>query len=120
VRWLLLALCVACSGSASAPVSVHAEGTTITVDGDVALRALVLDLSWDPSLAVTEITAGPDANRLDLIRTRIEGTTARVLLSDTRKLTLPQRGTILTLTATGTGNVRIVSADGAGTQVEIK
>lgn len=97
--------------NSEAPVAVAMDGSDITLDGSASLRALRLELDWAPGVQVTAITAGKDAARLNLVRSRIGTTTATVLLADSRRLQLPKRGRILHLEASGP--VRVISAVGA-------
>ena len=80
----------------------------------------MLDLGWDASLGVTEVTAGPDGARMNLFRAELaeDGTGARVILTDSRKLSLPVRGSLVHLTADGDGEIRILAAEGAGNEGE--
>jgi hypothetical protein len=92
---------------------VSVDGSSIVVQGDRPLRAVRLDLTWDASLTVSGIVLGPDDARLDLLRVQMNGNGARVLVSDTRGVHLPQAGTILTIQSTGTGAVKIVDVQAA-------
>jgi hypothetical protein len=114
VRALALgvALVVSACGTSSAPdVTVRAEGRDVILDGNRPLRAVLVDLEWDPSLTVNAITAAADAERMNLLRVELAATTARVLLTDTRRIRLPERGTLLHVDATGDGEIRIVAVE---------
>lgn len=122
---LLLVALAACGGTASATVSVRVEGREVVLEGDRGLRGIQLELELDAALGFTGVVAGADAERMNLVRARADesGTRARVLLSDTRRVKLPVRGTVLRIEGTGEGSVRIVSALGAdesGQPVEIE
>jgi hypothetical protein len=108
---LAAVLGVACGGSAGHDVSLRVDGRDVILDGTRPLRAIRVDLAWDASLAVTAITSAPDAERMNLLRVEITGTTARVLLADTRRLRLPPSGTLLHIDATGDGTIRIIDVE---------
>jgi hypothetical protein len=116
VRWLGLLAVVGCASGGGAPSAVvSVAGQEISIEGDTPLRALRLRLSWDPTLQVSAITAGKDADRMNVVRTDLTdgATEAQVLLTDTRKIHLPSRGVVLHVEATGTGTLRVVGADAA-------
>ncbi len=110
---LLALLATSCGGSAGPDASVRIEGREVVLDGDRPLRAIRVDLEWDPSLSVNAITAAAGAERMNLLRVDLTGARARVLLADTRRLRLPPSGALLHIDATGDGQVRIVDVQAA-------
>ncbi len=109
---VLLLLVAACaSENPKGGVSVRADGSDVVLEGDRPLRALVLDLAWDTAGGVTTIAAGPDAARMNEVKSLIaaDGLHARVVLTDSRQLRLPSRGVILHTD----GAIRIVDAQAA-------
>lgn len=111
----LLALLAACAAERPA-ATLRLEGRQVFLEADRPLRGLQVDLEWDPTLTVTAIEAGPDAERLNLVRVDVAmaAPRARVVITDTRRLRLPVRGAILRIDAEGEGAVRLVGALGAG------
>lgn len=110
---LLLLLLASCTAQdAGQPIAVHMNGRTLVLEGNRPLRALVVELAWDDG-AVTDWAPGPGAARLNVIRVDLQPTGARVVFADSRKLRLPRRGDLMTFT--GTGEIRLVSAEGADT-----
>jgi hypothetical protein len=114
---LVLLLAVACSSASptTAPVTVTVDGADVRLDGDLPLRALRLDLGWDATLTVSQIDLGADDQALNIWRVQMnpDGVSARVLISDTRKVHLPQRGAVVHLTTSGAGRVRVLDVDAA-------
>jgi hypothetical protein len=110
---LTLVLLLSACGADRSRATVRVDGSAIVIDGDRPLRAIRIDLEWDASLNVTDIVAGADAERSNLVRARIEGATARFLISDSRRIHLPTRGELARLVSTGSGAIRIVDVEGA-------
>lgn len=106
VFWLI----VACGGAGDGP-TIRVDGRHVVVDGEKPLRAVLVDLEWEATLDVTAIAPAADAERMNLARVSIDGTRARVLLSDTRGIPMPARGTLLHVDATGDGAIRLVAFD---------
>lgn len=104
-------LAAACSGDARPGYDVRVEGDALVLDGEKPLRAVRVDLAWDEGTTVTAITAGEAAGRMNIFRASIdaEARTARVLISDWRKLRLPVRGEIARVDASGA--VRVVELE---------
>jgi hypothetical protein len=110
MRWLVLLLLVGCGSSEpAAHVDVTVDGRSVRIDGATALRGVQLELTWDEGLHVSAISAGADAARLDLVRVHLgdDGKSARVLLSDTRKVALPAHGELLHVVAEGDGALHL-------------
>ena len=114
--WLVLALALltlaACgSDGASRTARVHVEGRSVRIDSDaeVPVRGVQLELAWDEGVHVTAIEPGVDAAHLDLVRAKLadDGRSARVIVSDTRRVALPTRGEILHVVAEGEGELRV-------------
>lgn len=101
---------------------VYVDGQNVVLEAPVALRGLQVDLEWEPGVTVAGISAGPDVERLDLFRVRLygDGRSARLIVTDTRKVKLPLRGVVARLeasTADGSAGaaakIRAVAALGA-------
>ncbi len=123
--WLLaMWMMVACGGSDAAVARAHVrvEGRSVWIDGDVALRGVQLELAWDEGVHVTAIEPGVDTARLDLVRARLadDGRSARVIVSDTRRVALPGRGELVHVVAEGDGALRVVAARAAGADLMVE
>lgn len=101
---------------------VYINGPDVVLEAPVPLRGLQVDLEWDPGVTVAGISAGPDVERLDLFRVRRYGDdrSARLVVTDTRKVKLPLRGVVARIEASaadgGAGaaaKIRAVAALGA-------
>ena len=118
---LFLAMALAgCPESGGGRETLRVLGRDVVLEGTRPLRGLELDLAWDAGLAVDAVTLGADAERMNLFRVdlRADGRSARVVLTDLRKLRLPVRGSLLHIEASGDGEVRIVRAVAAGDAAE--
>jgi hypothetical protein len=116
MRWLWLLALVACADTqVTSGVAVKADGRTVIVEGNRALRAMLVELEWDADLEVTAVRAGDDAARLTVFETDFEpgAHRAKVVIADGRGVRLPARGTLVTVDATGSGALRVVRAEGA-------
>jgi hypothetical protein len=101
VRFLLLLTLAACVENPARRASVRVEGSSVVLESDRELRALVVDLEAN----TTTCEVGPDAAHLNLVT---QGG-ARVVFADSRRLRLPRRGTILVCD----GPVVVSAAEGA-------
>jgi len=108
---LLVCLAACAQTERGSGVAVRTDGQQVLVEGNRAMRALVVELEWDGE--VTALVPGPDAARLTIFETDWEPGTrhAKVLVSDGRGVKLPARGAVIE--AQGTGALRILSAEAA-------
>ena len=117
MRPVMLALLLAACGS-EPRVHVHADGASLAIDGDVALRAVHVKLQWTPCASFTAAAAGPDAAQLNMVRLQLDpdGCGGQVVVTDTRRIRLPARGSIVAFTAASDTVIRVLSAQGADEQ----
>lgn len=110
MRALLLTvlLVAACAGDERPGYDVRVDGEAIVLEGERPLRAVRIDLAWDEG--TPEIAAGEAAERMNIFRAAVdaEARTARILISDWRKLRLPVRGELARVTG---ATVRITEVE---------
>ncbi len=120
----ILLLPLACSTESATPVTVQLSGHAVTFEAATPVRGVQVDIGWDTGLTIAEIHPGTDVAQMNVVRfaKNDEKRTARVLVTDSRKLALPSSGTLFEVEATGTGAIRVISAlaaDARAASVEV-